>query len=345
MTLSLRHGIWHWKKMVNGELYARTTKTGDKKLAEQIAAVWEGELIQQVLVMGHRPMLVHDALNAFLKEREGTKGYNACRNHVRHYFDLPNVRIYELQLHQVQGIIEKRREAGASHNTLVVATNYWNAVCRMCEQKKWSTGPRLPRVQQVQTRLRYLSADEEAKLFAAIDPKDAFPGRNPRTVRARQDNTDLLLFLLHMGCRYSEAAKMRWNQVDLSSRTVLMLRNKRGVNNTLVMSDQLHAMLTRRYAERKDEWVFSGKKSHNNNGAWLKDALKRAGISEADGRITLHTCRHTYASRMLKDAKLSLVEVQALLGHRKIQSTMVYSHIETGAVAEKAARVLSGMAA
>jgi integrase len=341
MTLSLRNGIWHWKKMVNGELYARTTRTGDKKLAEQIAAVWEGELVQQVLVMGHKPMLVHDALNAFLKQREGTKGYNACRNHIKHYFDLPNVRMHELQVHQVQAIIDKRRDAGASHNTLVVATNYWNAVCRMCEVKKWSTGPRLQRVQQVQTRLRYLSRDEEAKLFAAIDPEADWPGKNPRTKRARQDNTDLMLFLLHIGCRYSEAAKMRWNQVDLESRTILVLRNKRGVNNTLVMSDQLHAMLTRRKATATDEYVFSGKKAHNNNSNWMKDALERAGISESSGRITLHTMRHTYASRMLKDAKLSLVEVQALLGHRKISSTMVYSHVETGAVAEKAARALS----
>jgi site-specific recombinase XerC len=40
---------------------------------------------------------------------------------------------------------------------------------------------------------------------------------------------------------------------------------------------------------------------------------------------------------------MSLVEVQGLLGHRNIQSTMVYSHVETGAVAEKAARVLDAM--
>lgn len=341
MTLLLRNGIWHWKKMVNGELYARTTKTGDKKLAEQLAAVWEGEIVQQVLVMKHRPKLVHEVLGAFLKEREGTKGYNACRNHIRHFYDLPNIRMHELQLHQVQAVIEKRRADGTSHNTLVVATNYWNAVSRMCELKKWSAGPRLPRAQQVQTRLRYLTRDEEVRLFEAINPSAKYPGKNPRTDRARQDNTDLLLFLLHLGCRYSEAAKMRWDQVDLESRTVLVLRNKRGVNNTLVMSDQLHDMLKRRKAEAKDEFVFSGKKSHNNNSLWMKDALERAGISESAGRITLHTMRHTYASRMLKDAKLSLVEVQALLGHRKISSTMVYSHVETRAVAEKAARILS----
>src|SRR6476661_8939675 len=41
MTLQLRNGIYHWKKMVNGHLFARTTKTGDKKTAETSAAIWE----------------------------------------------------------------------------------------------------------------------------------------------------------------------------------------------------------------------------------------------------------------------------------------------------------------
>jgi integrase len=343
MTLMLRNGIWHWKKMVNGELYARTTRTGDKRIADQVAAIWEGELIQQVLVMGHRPALVHEALDAFLKDRQAMRGYNSARNHIKHFYGLSNVRMHELQLSEVQTVIEKRRDAGASHNTLVVATNYWNAVCRMCETKKWSTGPKLPRMQQEQTRLRYLTTDEEARLFAAINPNAQYPGKNPRTDRARQDNTDLLLFLLHVGCRFSEASEMKWNQIELAARTILVLRKKRGVNNTLVMSDQVHSMLTRRKAAATDEWVFSSKKKFNNNHNWLLAAAKRASLDISGTPITLHTMRHTYASRMLKSG-MSLVEVQALLGHRKISSTMVYAHIEHGAVATKAADVLSGRA-
>jgi integrase len=290
--------------------------------------------------MGHKPTLVHEALDAFLKDRQGSRGYGSCKNHIKHFYDLPNIRMHELQMGQVQAVIDKRRDAGASHNTLVVATNYWNAVCRMCETRKWSTGPKLPRVQQEQTRLRYLTGDEEARLFAAIDPNAAYPGKNPKTDRARQDNSDLMLFLLHVGCRFSEASEMKWNQIDLASRTILVLRKKRGINNTLVMSDRVHAMLTRRRAAATDEWVFSSKKKFNNNHNWLQAALLRAGIDTSGTPISLHTMRHTYASRMLKSG-MSLVEVQALLGHRKISSTMVYSHIETGAVAEKAARVLS----
>ena len=48
------------------------------------------------------------------------------------------------------------------------------------------------------------------------------------------------------------------------------------------------------------------------------------------------------SARMLNSG-MSLVEVQGLLGHKHVTSTAVYAHIETGAVAEKAARVLDAM--
>lgn len=74
--------------------------------------------------------------------------------------------------------------------------------------------------------------------------------------------------------------------------------------------------------------------------AQLHGALRRAGIAADAGKITLHSARHTFAPRML-NSELSLVEVQGLLGHKYINSTMICSHVETRAVAEKAARVLN----
>jgi len=35
MALTARNGIWHWRKVVQGNAFARSTETGDKKLAEQ----------------------------------------------------------------------------------------------------------------------------------------------------------------------------------------------------------------------------------------------------------------------------------------------------------------------
>jgi integrase len=344
MALTERNGIWHWRKVVQGHTFARSTKTGDKKLAEQIAALWEAEAIKEIVLKGTKPVLLHSVVKAFLDARKGTGGHANARVHLKHFLALPNVRMGDVTLAQLQGVIQKRRDAGASHNTLVVSVSYWNAVVKFAQEQKWaSAAVRIPRMYAEKTRLRYLSAEEEAALFATIDPKAKYPGKCARTDKARQDNTDLLLGLLHTGARYREIARMTWSQVDLEARKVRIHRQKGGVDSTLIMSDQLHSMLMRRRREAVDQWVFPTKRRHNNNYAWLRSALERIGVSSESGKITLHTARHTFASRMLNSG-MSLVEVQGLLGHRNIQSTMVYSHVETGAVAEKAARVLDGMA-
>lgn len=342
MALTERNGIWHWRKVVQGHTFARSTKTGDKKLAEQIAALWEAEAIKEVVLKGTKPVLLHSVIKAFLDARKGTGGHANAQVHLKHFLALPNVRMGDLTLAQVQGVIQKRRDAGASHNTLVVSTAYWGAVVNFCEQQKWGTAVRLPRMYPEKTRLRYLSLEEEAALFAAIDPRAKYPGKCARTDKARQDNTDLLLGLLHTGARYREIARMNWSQVDIDGRKVRIHRQKGGVDSTLVMSDQLHAMLLRRKSEAVDQWVFPTKRRHNNNFSWLRKSLARAGISEDAGRITLHTARHTFASRMLNSG-MSLVEVQGLLGHRNLQSSAVYLHVTPSTVAEKAARVLDGM--
>lgn len=344
MALTFRNGVWHWRKIIKGQHFARSTKTGDKRDAERIAAMWEGEATHEIMVKGQRPMYLHAVIKAFLDARKGTGGYANAKVHLAHFQKLPDIKLFDVTLEQLQGVINARREAGTSHNTLVVTVSYWNAVVAFAQDKKWGTAVRLPRMENQKTRIRWLDADEEARLFAAIDPKASYPGKCKRTDKARQDNTDLLLMLLHLGCRYREAARMTWSQVDLTNKKLLVIRGKGGIDGMMVMSDKLHAVLTRRYAERVDEWVFPTKRRHNNNYKWLGDALERAGIEAGKGKVTLHVARHTFATRMLGSG-MSLVEVKQLLGHKNIQSTMVYAHVETGKVAEAAAKVLNAVAA
>lgn len=341
MGLSLRGKVWHWKKTIEGETYSRTTGTADRKDAETMATLWEAEIIKAVRITGVKPVTTHKAIEAFLKMREGSKGYKSVEAQLRWYLEsLPDVRMDLLSVDELHKVIDKRRALGHAHNTLVVSINYWNAVCNLCESRKWCTGPRLPRLEAQQTRLRYLTYDEEAKLLDAVDPSKHFRGINPRTVRARADNYDLIVVLLDLGCRYSEAGKMTWSQVDLVARKVMMRRVKRGVDNTLVMTERLYEVLKRRKESAVDQYVFPTKTTYNNNGLWIRDALKRAGISEAEGRISLHTLRHTHASRLIKGG-LSILEVQQMLGHKKLASTLVYAHVETGVVATRAAEILN----
>jgi integrase len=132
---------------------------------------------------------------------------------------------------------------------------------------------------------------------------------------------------------------MRWSQIDLETAKVEVIRGKGGIDSTLFMSKRLRAVLERRAKTREDDYIFPSKRKFNNNYKWLNDALERADIDTTQGRITLHTLRHTFATRMLK-ANVTIVELQSLLGHKHIQSTLIYSHFEISALSEKAVRIL-----
>ena len=145
------------------------------------------------------------------------------------------------------------------------------------------------------------------------------------TGTSKRISTSLLL-LKETGMRIGEAWNLRWIDIDQKRKTIRCKAEKHGYPREFKVSTNLLAMLDA--LPKKNKHVFT--KTSLNSHRWnfikqrrrLAEKLKNPRLKQ----IKFHTFRHWYASREYAKTS-SIVHVQQRLGHRNINSTMVYTHL------------------
>jgi integrase len=148
------------------------------------------------------------------------------------------------------------------------------------------------------------------------------------------------VILLGTGARYTEIAKIQWDSIDMKNKTIGLYRNKTKNESTIHMTDRMIEVLTRRSKSKEGKHVFTCK----DGGArkYSSGAFDSACVRAKIEGVTLHTCRHTTASRLVQSG-ISLQEVQQILGHKSPNTTAIYAHLVPNQASKNAAQVLNSI--
>lgn len=165
-----------------------------------------------------------------------------------------------------------------------------------------------------------LSQAEIAQFFAAI---------------GRLKYRALFMAVYACGLRASEVVALRAEDID-SQRMVLRVCQGKGKKDRIVMlSPKLLEVLREYYkAFRPTTWLFFGRdKSRPLNPRTVllgcRRSARKAGLNK---RVTTHTLRHSFATHLL-EAGTDLRTIQALLGHRSLRTTALYTYVSPERVA------------
>ncbi|HZL57205.1 MAG TPA: site-specific integrase [Bryobacteraceae bacterium] len=144
----------------------------------------------------------------------------------------------------------------------------------------------------------------------------------------------ILAVMYGAGLRVSEAASLKVGDID-GDRKVIRVRGGKGNKDRQVMlSDPLREVLAAYYRwKRPADWLFPGAKpgcpiTRETVFDTCRKAARRAGIAKS---VHPHSLRHAFATHLLDDG-VSLLVIQALLGHRNLKTTARYLHVSDTAL-------------
>lgn len=138
----------------------------------------------------------------------------------------------------------------------------------------------------------------------------------------------MLSLLYGAGLRVSELTHLRMQDIDFDNNTIRIVQSKGAKDRITILPTSLQAVLKRQQALKQAQaYIFTGRSSKRLTTATVQkvveQAAKRANILKS---VTPHTLRHSFATHLL-EAGTDIRYIQELLGHAKLETTQVYTHV------------------
>ncbi|MBN2407549.1 MAG: tyrosine recombinase [Elusimicrobia bacterium] len=158
--------------------------------------------------------------------------------------------------------------------------------------------------------------------------------------RLQLRNRALLEFMYSTGCRVEEASSLNRKDIDLLGGTAVVF-GKGGRERMLPLGDTAVGRVHDYFKFRDDcGWasaaaaVFVNAAGRRLSSRSIRRIVKKCSLMAGINKdIGPHTLRHSFATHML-EAGCNLRTVQELLGHKRLQTTQIYTHLSRNKLRE-----------
>ena len=137
----------------------------------------------------------------------------------------------------------------------------------------------------------------------------------------------ILIVALNTGMRKGEILRLKWQDIDLENRIILVKQTKSGKPRTLPINSRLlDELMWLKKRNRKSQCLFTNSKT----GGPLKTIRRSFDAACRDAKLQnfrFHDLRRTFGSRLAL-AGVDLNRIKELLGHASLKTTEIYLHAE-----------------
>lgn len=316
---------WHYSIVVSGIRAHGSTRATDLLTARKVMEERRKELILGKTAPRTRQFTVRELVDLWLKSNRDVFSDTHLRSAecALRKWVLPVIGKQALKQVGNAAILDVRNHQLAAGKSPTYANNTLKTVRALFNfAVKLGNLPEIPfevpRLRVQKKPRPVVACGRVAEFFAAVDEE----ARNPH-VRV------ILRVMVGLGMRESEVLGMRWEWFDTANQTYTVGKAKGKEARVLPVPEWLwnsiHAM-----PKTLNPWVFPAEDGKPHRPQFCKKTLHRVCEKLGLGNVTQHRLRATFAT-LHAEAGTPVTEIQGMLGHKDITTTMIYVEQSLGA--------------
>ncbi len=170
-----------------------------------------------------------------------------------------------------------------------------------------------------------LRAKKEKRLPAVLSVEEV-----RRLIEVIQNNKHrtIVQLLYGSGLRVGEVVRIRMRDIDCDRMQLHVVQAKGAKDRYTILPHTLeHVLRAQARMKKSDDWLFTnGRGGHLTIESVQKVVARAAEFAGITKQVSPHTLRHSFATHLLENGT-DIRYVQELLGHAKIETTQIYTHV------------------